>query len=384
MPISELRSQVRAELVEFAWDQWAQMGVLAAEPRSDEWAADPEALLLFTFEAARADARLFDEVLDWLVVNGRLVSIQRLRNLCRDEADRALVEASLAWASQWHPRAQGASGVRGRGSSSSDAVQLFRDLKARAGQVDQTFRAHGWLKPPTERSGKSQPPNVLTRINFAFRLRQILGVGARAEVVRFLLTEDAPRATVQVIAESAGFAKRNIQESLTALHTAGVVDAIPVANEQQYSIDRGRWVTLLGLAPDHLPTHVAWPQFFHALRRLVRWLEEEANADLSEYMLASDARTLAEEITPELRYAGVRIDEPQRTGADYWQDFIALVDNAVNALTRPSMSNVRQTNDAERVDSGPSRHSRQTPESPVFTEISRHPLGRRGPRPAAS
>ena len=37
-----------------------------------------------------------DEVLDWLALNERLMSVQRLRNLCRDDADRTLAEAALA------------------------------------------------------------------------------------------------------------------------------------------------------------------------------------------------------------------------------------------------------------------------------------------------
>lgn len=372
MRISELRSRVRGELVEFAWDQWAQMGLFAASERSDRWAADPEALLLFTLEVARADARLFDEVLDWLVVNERLVSVQRLRNLCRDDADRALIEASLAWASQWRPRAPAGSAVRRNGSTRGEAAQLFRDVKARRGRVDDVFRAYGWLKPPTERSGKSRPPNMLAAINFAFRLRQLLGVGARSETVRFLLTDDASRTTAQVIAESAAFAKRNVQEALTALHSAGVVEAIPVANEQRYGIDRGRWTTVLDITRDELPTHVAWSQMFYALRRLVRWLDDEANANLSDYMLASQARVLAEEITPELRYAGVRADRPTRTGADYWQDFVTFVDAAVAALGRPNLSN-EMSNERRRTNrNSPKTAHREPAESPAFKGIQRH------------
>ena len=78
-------------LLAFAWDQWAQMGVSGTARRADRWAADPETLLLFTLEVARADPRLF-----WLALNERLVSVGRLRNLCRGETDRAVAEAALA------------------------------------------------------------------------------------------------------------------------------------------------------------------------------------------------------------------------------------------------------------------------------------------------
>jgi hypothetical protein len=332
MRVSELRSQVRAQLLEFAWDQWAQMGVFAAPRRADRWAADPEALLLLTFEVGRADARLFDEVLDWLVVNERLVSVQRLRNLCRDDTDRALAEASLAWAAQWRPRLRPGNRRRHAGSDRTKAQPLFRGLSSRGTRGDDVFRTHGWLKPTTERSRKSEPPNVLAPINFAFRLRQLLGVGARAEVIRFLLTVDAPRLTAQVIAASAGYAKRNVQEALTHLLSADVVDSVTVGNEQRYSIDRTRWATLLGLATADFPSHRDWPQLFHALRVLARWLEDDRHDKLSDYILASEARTVADQITPELRYAGVRLDREVGLGAEYWQDFVELANAALGAL----------------------------------------------------
>lgn len=330
MQISDLRREVRARLVAFAWDQWAQMGVFGTARRADRWAADPEALLLFTLEIARADARLFDEVLDWLALNERLVSVQRLRNLCRDDTDRTLAEAALAWVAQSrYPRRRGS---RRPASESSRATQLFRDVKVDARRADNTFRMYGWLKPPTERSGKSQPPNLLAPINIAFRLRQILGIGARAEVARFLLTMQAPSVTAQVVSASAAYAKRNVHEALTALHAAGVIDAVTVGNEQRYGIDRERWATLLGLTQDGLPSERDWPELFHALRVLVRWLEDEQHDKLSDYMLASEARTLADEIVPGLRHAGVRVPVDGRPGAEYWQDFIDLAGAALAAV----------------------------------------------------
>jgi hypothetical protein len=81
MSISDTRAEVEAALLAFAWDEWAQMGVLASPTRTSPWAQDPEALLGFTLELARADPRLFDEVLDWLVVNEHLISVRRLRSV---------------------------------------------------------------------------------------------------------------------------------------------------------------------------------------------------------------------------------------------------------------------------------------------------------------
>jgi hypothetical protein len=330
MRISDLRREVRARLLAFTWDQWTQMGVFGTARRADRWAADPEALLLFTLEVARDDPRLFDEVLDWLAVNERLVSVQRLRNLCRDDTDRTLAAAALAWAAQ--SREQTRIDPRRSEAEAPAAVQLFRGVKVDARRADKTFRAYGWLKPPTKRSRKSKPPDLLAPINIAFRLRQILGIGARAEVARFLLTVQAPSVNAQVVAEAAVYAKRNVHEALSAFHLASVIDAVTVGNERRYRIDRSRWGALLGLTEDRLPSERDWPQLFDALRILIRWLEDEQHDKLSDYMLASEARTLADEIVPELRYAGVRVPIDARHGAEYWQEFVELTHAAVDAL----------------------------------------------------
>ncbi len=70
------------------------MGVLASAPHRSPWAEDPEALIVFTLEIARDDPRLFDELLDWLLCNERLVSVRRLRSFAVDPEDRRLVDGA--------------------------------------------------------------------------------------------------------------------------------------------------------------------------------------------------------------------------------------------------------------------------------------------------
>ena len=104
MRISEVRERFRGELLEFAWNEWAQMGLSGHATREDRWAMDPEALLVFTLEVARRDPRLFDEVLDWVAENGSLLILRRVRNIQRrHEGDTLIVDAALAWAASANP-----------------------------------------------------------------------------------------------------------------------------------------------------------------------------------------------------------------------------------------------------------------------------------------
>jgi hypothetical protein len=77
----------------------------------------PEALVVLAAEVARRDPRLFDEMFDWLSRKGRLLSVQRLRNLVgRFPVEARPVEAVVAWVGEPAPAVQWLSGRARRGS----------------------------------------------------------------------------------------------------------------------------------------------------------------------------------------------------------------------------------------------------------------------------
>ncbi len=335
MQTSDLRQQVHSALAEFCWSQWVQLGVSGAVTRRDRWAADPEALLLFTLTVARRDPRLFDEVLDWLRGNGRLISVQRLRNLARsDSASRRLANVALTWAGHHNPELRGwasQEAIMAEGEMESlflaDGESLF------VGQSDDTFAAHGFLRPAAEPSLMSQAPDIGARINFAFRLRLLFGLGTRSEVVRYLLSTEHPEASTQQIAEATAFSKRNISEALVALSDARLVEARWRGNERAYRTDPKRWTSLLGMGLRDLPVFVAWIPAFRALHAILMWLEEDAGLDRSDYLRASDARQLMDRIRPDLLAAGVDLpDERGAHGAEYWPVFVDTVEVALRSL----------------------------------------------------
>jgi hypothetical protein len=318
MPIPELREDLQSRLSSFLWDQWGQMGILATSSEHSPWATDPEALLLLTFEVGREEPRLFEEVLDWLVTNERLISVQRLRNLARDDSDRALVEAVLAWLGQKRrrPRLEAKQGA----SETDEPQSFFRGSQIPIGDPDPAFLAQGFLKPRSEPSGKSQGPDTNLPINFAFRLRLLLGIGVRSEAIRVLLTARAPWLNVQTLAASTGYTKRNVQEGVASLRAAGVLESWELGNEQRFEAQREHWASFLQL--DELPQHVDWPQLLAAYRLILRWLADPTNQGLSEYMLQSEARTLAEQVAPDLQLAGIAIDGGNRANdEDYLERF---------------------------------------------------------------
>ena len=332
MKVETLRAEMIDALRDLAWGQWSQLGVSSAPPaHREERAADPEALLLFTLHVGRHDPRLFDEVLDWLALNGTLVSVQRLRNLCISSTDRALVDAALDWAvSARRRRVTVTKSTREPADRRLEA--LFPALPTPRENPDPSFARHGFRREPLTASRKSKPPRIQDPISFAFRLRKLLGVGVRAEVVRTLLTIRAPRLSGSAIIASAGFAQRNVREGLAQLHDAGVVDAVQVADQRHYAIGLSDWATLLRMPTPALPLHYDWIPAYRALTRILAWTNDARLDELSPYLRASRARTLAAEIDSDLRYIGVSPQLSTAPGADFWDEFADVSLAAVQAV----------------------------------------------------
>jgi uncharacterized protein YegP (UPF0339 family) len=304
------------------------MGVLAAPQRRSPWAQDPEALLVFSLEVARDDPRLFDEILDWLATNEGLLGVRRLRGMCDSPEDKRLVEGTLGWLSQLHPRAR--LSPRVEVASEVGLQPLFRGLSTHVPSPDPAFMAAGLLRPVAQASGAARPPNLREPINLAFRLRQLLGVGARAEIVRYLLTVEERAASAPAVTRSAGFAARNVRDALLALHAAGVVALGGRGREQRYSIDRESWMRLLEIDPGELASQRNWPQLLRGVLRLLRWLTTEDLDELSDYLLGSQALTLLGDVRDDFEQAGITMS--RASADDAWRHLEALVDQALRAL----------------------------------------------------
>lgn len=309
MQISEIRDEVSQGLLDFAWRQWAQVGVSATVEGADRWAVDPEALILFTIGIGRRDPRLFDEMLDWMAFNHELLSTQRLRNLARRfPVPSALVAAVIAWTRRTAPESL----LVDQGGAVQSREPVFSpDVLAFVSRPDPVFAEHGFIRPPATRTGKSHAPDPAFPVNLSFRLRHMFGPGGRSETMRVLLTcPDRPLDTAR-IADEAGFAKRNISDVLTSLSNSGVIKAAWAGNERHFTAYQERWALLLDLAvPADMPSFVSWVHLLPAALEIVIWLDEKADTAESEYLIASQARRLMNRLTRDLEAAG--IDLPRR------------------------------------------------------------------------
>jgi hypothetical protein len=331
MWISETRDKVSQGLLDFAWRQWAQVGVSATVEGTDRWAVDPEALILFTIGIARRDPRLFDEMLDWMSFNHELLSTQRLRNLAgRFPLPSGLVAAVVAWTRQTAPATAPATD---QAAPAQVREPVFRpDVLSFVSKPDPTFSQYGFIRPSAARTGKSHEPNPALPANLAFRLRHLFGPGGRSETMRVLLTWPHGPLDAARIAAEAGFAKRNISDVLASLTASGVIKAAWAGNERHFTAYQDRWVLFLDLAgPADMPSFVSWVHLLPAALAIMMWLDEKTDSDDSDYLIASQARSLVNRLTRDLEAADVDIQHRQPAHGAAYLPVFAETSNALLA-----------------------------------------------------
>jgi hypothetical protein len=210
-------------LLDWLWRSWTSLGISGhgGTTRADR-VIDPEALVLASTLWARYDARLFDEMLDWLCLNGSLVNLQRLSNLHRTglgDADVLSAIAAIVQKSSQHTKWKV---LAGKSGSTQDLAPLFLSLDGNSGSwgdAEPGFAAHGFHRGKLELRQMSQIPDPGLAPNLWLKLRSLFGTSTRAEIMLQLLTTGP--ATAGEIARRSGFSARSILVALREMAQSG-------------------------------------------------------------------------------------------------------------------------------------------------------------------
>ena len=339
MLLDQLSSRLLSGILRFLWRQWSQLGVAADVEFRDRWVIDPEALLLFTLEAGRYDPRLFDEVLDWCVRNARWLSVQRLKNLA-DRQDSEVAQRVLRAFLEFMGEHDLSGRWRTLGGAdavpSGESLPLFLDVAGRElpalGATEPTFAKHGVLRPAVKLRHMSRPVPVDYSTNLIFKLRALFGVGARPEVVAYLLTH--PDGYPSQVARCTAYSAPSVQQVMSDLADSGLVAVRQIGREKMYSANRERWYPFLrrkGL-PGSPPRWVEWPMVFIGLSRLVIFFHAMRLDQPSEYMLQSRLVSLMDTLVPVFADSGLAVEIPVgfRGNAKSFSGFVIRLIAALN------------------------------------------------------
>ena len=232
--MTRLRSEVDRLALELAWGQWRELGVGYAPAKHRRHAIDLEPLIVFT-SGLDSDTRLRASSIDWCITNARFTSTLRLRHF-----------AALAT-----PRTQNAFG------------RFAATVNVHSSQP---WPGHGdpyVLQPGDHRQAT---PDLRRPSLIQLRLRSVVGVSARAEILKGLLAADVPQ-PASVLAEASGHTVGRINQALDMLALSGILRVEPVAGGLAYHLADPRDLGgLLGWLPADYPD---WQAIFRVFERIV-------------------------------------------------------------------------------------------------------------------
>jgi len=335
--LTEFRDTVIDQLLDFLWGQWSALGVAGQGAQEDRQVIDPEPLLLLSLTVCRTDARLFDEILDWLMVNGAFMNVQRLKSLekqydfqCKSQLG-AVAEVlgkksshALKWKSLMAPEVQG----------TSEPLFYMKDGRRLplADEHAPEFKRHGLMRGPLKLRGYSQPFPSHGVSSLLLRLRALIGVNARCELLCLL------GATAEIhpaeVARQTGYFPRTTQNALVEMARSGVVEMRSSNREKKYWLRPGLLDNLL--RPGGRPTPwMNWSPLFRALEMLWLGLMDPKLRSLEPLMLSSEFRRLAMAMRPLLGEAGWGMQlgsESAYLGESYMPVFIQDITSILERL----------------------------------------------------
>lgn len=295
--------------VEVAWAQWSSLtsaAVPAGQPRV--WSiVDPEALILLSLAVRDRERRLDDLLAGWARTGSSLLSIQRMKTLARS-----------------YPEA-----VR-------EQVSDFSRHAAEGG--DRRWRMHAadprGTPDPEPRTKDLGSVRLVDGPTLMLRMRAGIGVGAKADLLTFLLGLGGAAADLRTITMATAYSDRAMRTAADEMALARFIQEV-AGPRTAYRADPEGWRTVLGVRRSIsepagcavLPPWRFWSIAFAFLSAAVCWGREARQQGWSSYVASSRARDLVEMHQPRLRFVNPEMPEPAHArGSEYLDVFRDIVE----------------------------------------------------------
>jgi hypothetical protein len=288
--VFEKRSEEIAELaggaaVDACWAQWAALGSPASSARRAAPASmiDVEALILLSLHVSARERRLRDLVAWWARVGSALTSVQRFRSVA-EAYERTTIHG----------------------------LATFANLAVEEG--DRRWLPHtgqGAAAPPTREKG-TDAPSLAEPCALWPRLRAGFGVGAKADVLAYLLGSGGAWVSTKAIAFATDYSTVTVRSAASEMALAGFI-AETGERPAEYSADPAAWAALLDLRgnPPAAAPWRFWAEIFAFLAGAIAWAGAVSAPDAAgSHVLASRARDLMERRERAFALAHVPVPNP--------------------------------------------------------------------------
>jgi hypothetical protein len=297
--VLSLSKKIDEHLIDLSWSLWTELGVAGVKRRHQHCLIALEELIILTAIIAEADPRLRDEALDWCTRYHHFVSISRLRNLVKDFGS-----------SVWEPFSLFAATLNSVSRSNWPLFSKVKPLK---------------FKP----SGKSKPPQCELPALLCLRFRALFGVGARADLITYFLTQKKSDVNASDAAEM-GYSKRSLADLLEDFVRSGFFDVFTTRNQRNYRLKKCDQVKkIAGMFPEITPP---WRQILDVLLPLRMCIQEVEKKSAAIKMV--EIRTALLKVENKLARLNLSPPSMQSDFSIYWDTFTDWMLHIVKELEK--------------------------------------------------
>lgn len=329
MSYLNFREAFLQDTLDLLWGQWCTLGVAGHSKGAGPYCIDPEALLIATCHFGRYDQRLFDGMLEWLATYEDLLSALRISALAKREFGESgrIVQAVAAFLAVEYKKHRW-SKLAGEPLLPSQPEAFFFHADGSPveafGRQDELFRNYGFSRGRIEKKGHIGPFQMNRPGSLWLRLRALIGVSGRTDVLVYLSTTKNG-GHPSLIARELGYTQRGIHQALVSTSSSGWVQRSERAREVNYiladSIQEAFTSSMRGI-----PRWLNWGKLFNALVTFWGTISNRQLANLSVEGQSAELRggmQKAENLLSSLGFSGAFVDGQNKTGEEYLDSLAA-------------------------------------------------------------
>ncbi len=289
--LKEFNTLFKDNVLDILWKQWAGLGVTSNVQEEKNKIIDIEALLLATFILRNYDKRLFSASVEWLLQNGKLVNISRLKRI-------------------------GKKIIFQRNAPSPADVIMALLQKSKSGHIPgnyknilENFRIRGVVSDLVIK--KTSLLQLL--------LRGLFGINARVEIMIYLLVEKSGNSLG--ISKEIFYDQKIVYRILEDWVKTGLIGK----NEKKnyYIVSRKEWLRLLNI--QKMSGYINWAKIFAIFTQIINGISVESETN-NRYMASSLFRDVYEGVKPVAESLKIKLPEPDLyKGEEYFTPFAEVL-----------------------------------------------------------
>lgn len=270
MSVSKYKERAYEGIMNLLWWQWGALGIAGHTADSAEtMVIDPESLILFSSRFCRYDQRLYDLMASWMQKYSSMLNPIRLKALhakaeYKDTASLGFLAALCLkhGDNRWKPAAKeyrpAAESLQPMFICHGDDSALY------CRRQDELALRYGLQRNPFVAQNKLRQQLPESASTVLLRLRGLLGVSARAEVI--LLLSISPH-SIQQLADFSSFGRSTVKAALDDLVQSHFVSSVKTKAGTLYTLNDTRLASMIcGTS-----ANFSFPHWFAIYEALGKW-----------------------------------------------------------------------------------------------------------------